>query len=236
MDDLLSEKEQIEKMRMWWSDYGFYVIGGIALGAAALFAINYYQSSMREAQLQASALYDTLTDHVVDGRVDAAESVAGQLASDFGDSAYAPQAHLALARLYMDQNRDQDAADTLRELLASDADDAFKQITRIRLAKILLYQDKADEVIELLDAGHSDAFAARYSEVLGDAYVKLGRFDDAREAYQRALGESNQATTIDQSFVQLKLLDLPIRAFPETSEGDADDSADTAVSVDEESG
>ena len=223
-------------MRAWWSDYGFYVIGGIVLGAAALFAINYYQSSVREAQIQASALYDTLTDHVVDGRVDAAESVAGQIAADFGDSAYAPQAHLALARLYMDQNRDQDAADTLRELLAGNADDMFKQIARIRLGKILLYQDKADEVIELLDTEHSQAFAARYSEVLGDAYSKLSRFDDAREAYQRALAETNQAATIDQSFVQLKLLDLPLRTIPEASEVDTDDSPDVETGVDEESG
>ena len=39
MDDLLSEKEQIEKMQTWWSDYGLYVIGGVVLGAAILFGI-----------------------------------------------------------------------------------------------------------------------------------------------------------------------------------------------------
>ena len=229
MDDLLSEKEQIEKMRTWWSDYGYYVIGGIALGAIALFAINYYQSSLREAQHQASALYDTLADHIVDARVEAAESVAGQLATDFADSPYAAQSQLALARLYMDQNRDQDAADTLRVLLAGGSDDVFKQVARVRLAKVLLYQDRADEAVELLDVEHSDAFGARYAEVIGDAYVKLSRFDDAREAYQRALGDPNQSNTIDQSFVQLKLLDLPIGTFSEAPDADEEIEADPAA-------
>ena len=39
MDDLLSEKEQIEQIRTWWSTYGGYVIFGIAAGALLLFGI-----------------------------------------------------------------------------------------------------------------------------------------------------------------------------------------------------
>jgi len=215
MDDLLSEKEQLDKMRTWWSDYGAYVIAGVVLGAAVLFGINYYQTSQRDAQLEASALYDTLTDHIVDGRLEAAESVAGQISADFGDSAYVPQSKLAIARLYMDQNRDQDAADSLRDLIAGNADDAFKHVARVRLAKILLYQDKASEAVTLVGDQQSEAFAARYAEVLGDAYVKLGQFADARDAFQRALNEPSQGATIDQPFVQLKLLDLPIEIFDE---------------------
>lgn len=209
MDDLLSEKEQIEKMRAWWSDYGNYVIAGVVLGAAILFAVNYYQTSTREAQLEASLLYDTLTNHVVDGDVAAAESVAGRIDADFGDSPYAPQGKLALARLYMDQNRDQDAADALADVVAGPAEEPFKAVARLRLAKIYLYQGKAGEAAELLEQGAEDAFEARYAEVLGDAYTALERFDDARDAYQRALAQPNQSSTVDRQFVQLKLLDLP---------------------------
>ncbi len=50
MDDLLSEKEQIEKMRAWWSDYGWYVIGGVALGAIILFGINQYRAQALNAE------------------------------------------------------------------------------------------------------------------------------------------------------------------------------------------
>ena len=119
MDDLLSEKEQIEQIRTWWSEYGGYVIGGLGLGIAVLAGYNYYQSSKLEAQLEGSAMYESLTQHVVSGSLEEAEAVASELGEKYADTSYAAQAKLAMARLYMDKNRDQDAIDVLNELLAA---------------------------------------------------------------------------------------------------------------------
>jgi predicted negative regulator of RcsB-dependent stress response len=238
VDDLLSEKEQIDKMRQWWSEYGNYVISGVVLGAIILYGINYTQSTRLDAQYAASGLYDELTNHVVDGDVDEALLVIGQLSSDFPDSGYAAQSKLAMARLYMDENRDQDAADVLAQLLASNGSDEFKQVGRLRLAKILLYQNKAEDVLSMLDGIETGPFAARYSEAIGDAYVALERIPEAREAYQRALGEMGGGATIDQQFVQLKLLDLPVADISATSDAientEAEDSMDAVDAVESE--
>jgi len=207
VDELLSEKEQIERMRMWWSDYGFYVIGGVVLGAAILYGLNYYQTAEITAQEEASALYDALTEKVAGGDLEAAEVSAAELAAAYGESSYAAQSRLAMARLYMDKNRDQDAAESLQDLLAMDGFENVKHIGRVRLAKILLYQDKPEEVLTLLDGQDDAAFAARYAETRGDAYVALGRFADARKSYEASLQEP--VPTIDQGLVQLKMLDLP---------------------------
>ena len=222
MDDYLSEKEQIEQLRTWWSDYGAYVIAGVVIAALSLFGINYHKGQQRDAQLAASALYDELTNYVVDGDVEEAEAVIGQLEADHADLAYTSQARLAMARLYMDRNRDQDAADILRELMESDANQQFRDVARLRLSKILLYQGKADEVIELLsDNDGESAFAARFSDTLGDAYYELGDYDAARDAYSLALIEPAQGATVDQQFVTLKLLDLPASTAADDEEGDA---------------
>ena len=207
MDDLLSEKEQIDKMRAWWSDYGWYVIGGIVLGAAILFGINYYQSQTVNEEIAASALYDELTEHVTGGNLEAAEATAAELDREHGNSAYDAQSKLAMARLYMDKNRDQDAAEALNGLLAMDGFEHLKHVARVRLAKILLYQGKPEEVLSLLEGQETAAFAARYAEERGDAFVALGRYDDARAAYQAALDEAQP--TVDQGLIQLKLMDLP---------------------------
>jgi len=247
VDDLLSEKEQIEQMRAWWSDYGYYVISGVALGAIILFGINYVQTSRLEAWYAASTLYDELTNVVVDGDVDEAENIVAKLDSEYAGSHYAAQAALAMARLYMDENRDQDAADVLAQLVASKISREFTQVGRVRLAKILLYQDKAGEVVDMLEGQDEGAFAARYAEILGDAYVALDREADARAAYQRALAETGGGATVNQQFVQLKLLDLQIDTIDtqggsatDTEAQPAADSADTemdgtvAVTADEE--
>jgi len=236
VDDLLSEKEQIEQFRSWWSEYGGYVIVGVAAGALLLFGFNYYQNSKLAAQLEASALYETLTKHVVDGDLDGAESVADQLATAFAKTTYAAQSKLAMARLYMDRNRDQDAADALDEMLVSAASEELKAVARLRLARILLYQDKPQEVVDLLEAQDIPAFAATYAELLGDAYVALGRIADAQAAYQQVLMDPLSQGTVDQQLVQWKALDLPevqIEKPPAepAAEPAADDDAQTSESA-----
>ena len=225
MDDLLSEKEQIEQIRSWWSEYGGYVIGGLGLGIALLAGINYYSNSKLEAQLEGSVLYETLTQHVVSGSLEAAEAVANELGNDYAETSYAAQAQLAMARLYMDKNRDQDAADVLQGIIASDADEEVKLVARARLARVLLYQNKAQEVVDLLEGQQSDAFAPTYQELLGDAYHALGRIEDAQIAYQSVMLNPLSRETVDQQLVQWKALDLPEVAadVEETPDADAGD-------------
>jgi predicted negative regulator of RcsB-dependent stress response len=209
VDDLLSEKEQIEQMRSWWSEYGGYVIGGLGLGIALLAGGNYYQNSKLEAQLEGSGLYERLAEYVVAGNLEEAQAVANELDTDYASTSYSAQAKLAMARLYMDKNRDQDAADVLGELLESDSDEAIKHVGRARLARVLLYQGKAQDVVDLLEGQESTAFAATYNELLGDAYNELGRIEDAQAAYQAALLDPMSQGTIDRELVQWKALDLP---------------------------
>jgi predicted negative regulator of RcsB-dependent stress response len=218
VDDLLSEKEQIDQMRAWWSEYGNYVIGGVVAGALILFGINYYQSSKLNAQLEASALFETLAEHVVDGKLDDAESVAAEIETAYANTIYASQSKLAMARLYMDKNRDQDAADELNELLALSGAEQVKDIARLRLARIYLYQDKAQEVIDLLQGQDNEAFAGRYAEVRGDAYAALGQVAEAETEYQAALTDPMSSQTIDRALLQWKILDLPEAEEPAVEE------------------
>ena len=207
MDELLSEKEQLEQMRAWWSDYGAYVIGGVVLGALILFGFNYYQNAEITAQEEASTQFDAVAAAIAESDLEASEAAAAELAANYGNSAYNAQSKLAMARLYMDKNRDQDAAESLRSLLAMSGHDNLKHIGRVRLGKILLYQGKPEELLTLLEGEENEAFAARYAELRGDAYVALDRPEEARAEYQAALLEP--LPTVDQGLIQLKLMDLP---------------------------
>ena len=207
MDDLQSEKEQLGEMRAWWTEYGRYVIAGVVIAVGLLFGFNQYESSKLAAQVEASVLYESLTEHVADGDLDDAESVAEDLATNYANTAYAAQSNLAMAKLYMDKNRDQDAADVLNELLIMRGNIALKQVGRLRLARIFLYQDKAQEVVDLLADQDDEAFAALFAEVRGDAFAALGQVAAAGDEYRVALADTSQ--TINRGIVQMKLVDLP---------------------------
>jgi predicted negative regulator of RcsB-dependent stress response len=238
VDDLLSEKEQIDQLRSWWSEYGNYVIGGIVIGAGFLFGINQYQDSKLQAQIGGSIAYEALIAHVVDGDLADAEALASEIAASYGETTYAGQAGLAMARLYMDKNRDQDAADALLGVVNGNAGDELKHVARLRLARIYLYQDKAQEVVDMLSGEDVGAFAAAYGEVLGDAYTALGRVALAQDEYQKVLMDPLSQGTVDPQIVQWKVLDLPeVQAEPAAEsdlESDTAEPESTAtVEVDE---
>ncbi len=241
MNDLLSEKEQVDAMRAWWQENGRYVISGIVLGVAILFGWNQWKEYQRTTRLEASALYETLAADVNDGKLGASEAAANDLYENYASTTYAALARLAMARLYMDNGRDEDAADTLNALLAIRGGSELQMVGRLRLAKVYLYQDKPQEVVALLSGVEDTAFAARYEELLGDAYAALGQITDAAAAYARAMADDPSAPTVNRSLVQMKIVDLPdeapadesrtdeVRSGENTPEAPVDPADDTSV-------
>jgi len=214
----LSEKEQLDAMRAWWSENGNYVIGGILAGVIVIFSINQWRTTTADAEIAASTLYEEVMFGAGSGDLDAAVAAATQLFSEHNESPYAAQSRLALARLYMDNARDQDAAEVLTALIDTNPDKEIGLVARLRLAKILLYQGKAEEVVGLVANQTASAFSSRFSEVLGDAYVELEQFAEAQVAYMAALSDPEQAQTLDTALIQLKINDLP-----EVGDADAGD-------------
>lgn len=208
MNDL-SEKEQLEEIRAWWTENGRYVITGLVLGVAMIFGWNQWQSSIATSRTEASNLYEEVMAAVETGDVAAAEVAANNLFENYDQTVYPDPTRLAMARLYMDKSRDQDAADVLRELIGPDDPSGIQLVGRLRLAKVLLYQNKPDEVVDLLKGRGDGGFAARYNEVLGDAYAAQSYFAEAQAAYEGALRENPALQTIDSNLIQLKLNDLP---------------------------
>ena len=208
MDDL-SEKEQLEQIRNWWSENGTFFMAGVVVCIGALFGYNHYTGSKLDAQIAASDLYEALTIDITAGNLEDAEALRAEITTEYGNTVYAGQSGLAIARLYMDRNRDQDAADALLSVVESDSGDAVESVARLRLARIYLYQEKPQEAIDLLIAAEEEAFAAAYGEVIGDAYAQLGQVTEAEAAYQEVLANANAQGTVDLSLVQWKLLDLP---------------------------
>jgi predicted negative regulator of RcsB-dependent stress response len=229
----LSEKEQLEAMRNWWRENGRFVISGIVLGVALLVGWNNWQNSQRTAELEASVLYEDLLGHVAAGVLESAEQKSNSLYQDYSATVYAAQARLAMARLFMDKGRDQDAAGVLRDLLAVRGNAELKQVARLRLARVLLYQDKPEEVVELLADQSDGAFLARYAEATGDALVALERYEEAAESYAVAISENPDMATVDRTLVQMKINDLPepgeVVAIDESMRVPADTVQDPAL-------
>ncbi len=206
MNDL-SEKETVEAIRTWWQENGKFIIAGIVLGAGGLFGWNQWQARVQGQAEAASMVFERLIDAVGRGSEYDAKAAADTLAQDYASTPYAEQARLALAKLYVEQGKSDEAAAELRAL-ADAAEPPLSLIARHRLARVLLYQDKPEEALQVLGVGDPGAFRPRFLELRGDAEFALGRTEAAREAWTAALAAPGEPPLIDMRLVRMKLDEL----------------------------
>lgn len=209
MDEFLSEKEQIQYIRDWWRDNRMYIFifGFVVIGSVA--GTNTWKASVINEQIAASSLYESLAVEISENNLESGELIAEEIYSEYSESIYADQARLAMAYFYMSQSRDEDAAEELRGLIESSENNEMILIAYMRLAKILLYQSKHQEVLDLLEGNLGHAFETKYSELIGDAYLGLEDYENAEFAYMNALKDTGSPQVIDAALLQMKINDLP---------------------------
>ncbi|HJL93327.1 MAG TPA: tetratricopeptide repeat protein [Woeseiaceae bacterium] len=215
MDDLLSEKEQIQYIREWWQENRLYifVVGFLLIGGIT--GNNFWKSSILNYQISASSLYESLAIDISENDLEGGEAIAKRIYDEHNDTIYADKARLAMAYFYMSQSRDEDAANVLRDLLSASNNNELQLLGTLRLAKILLYQGKHQDVLELLENNIGHAYETKYSELLGDAYFALENFSKAELAYMNALKGTSSSQMVDTSLIQMKMNDLPEFFLPE---------------------
>ena len=206
MDEFLSEKEQLEQIREWWRENGWYLIGGLALGVLILFGwnrFNSYQDAQGEA---ASELFVELRQAIEDDAPGDARSLLAQLRESYPDSPYTDQAGLVVAVIRMDAGQMSGASDELRYVMEETSDPELSLIARLRLARVLAQQEEYEQALATLDVD-SGGFSGRYTEVRGDIHAERGDLVSARAAYTAAL-ITEESNLVDRNLVQMKLEEL----------------------------
>jgi predicted negative regulator of RcsB-dependent stress response len=208
VDEYLSDNEQVERLRTWWRENGWFVIGGVALGFLALFGWRQYQAYTSGQAEAAAALYSQVRQATEAKNEVEATALLAQLRSQYPSSAYTPQAGLLVASSLLVAAPDR-AAEELRKVMEeSDDDPELAMIARLRLARVLAYREQYDEALSLLAVSEPGQFAGRLNEVKGDIQTALGRVDEARAAYLAAM-VADGSELLDRNFLQMKLNDLP---------------------------
>jgi len=80
-------------------------------------------------------------------------------------------------------------------------------VAKVRLAKVLLAQDKADDALVVLNSESVSAFEASIEELKGDIYLSQDDTEKARSAYQKAAAAADKDESPRQ-LLNLKLDDI----------------------------
>ncbi|RDZ28470.1 YfgM family protein [Lysobacter silvisoli] len=193
IDDLLDEHEQSERVREWLRRNGAGLIGGIALGLAAIGGWKWYQNHQAQEQGKAAGQYQAALD-----AIEAKDKSAEAKVKALGQNTYHTLAALRLAQSQVAANQRDAAIATLRSIQTQDP--SLSEVVNLRLARLLIEAKQAPEALKLVaNASSPTAFAVR-----GDAQLALGQRAQAQEAYRQAMAKLDVASP-QRRLIELKL-------------------------------
>jgi len=211
--EVLDEHEQGELVQKWLRENALSIVVGVALGLVLIFGWQQWKSHGVRHSAEAASQYQALTKAIDDKQPDEAAKVAELIRKDYQDTVYAVLAALQQADASTKKGDLAAAAAALDWAREHAKDDSLKGLIAARSARVKLAQGDADGALKLVDGMPKGDYAGLAAEIRGDALAKLGRSDDARNAYQDALSNLD-AQAPNRGFVQMKLDDLAGTATP----------------------
>ena len=206
MTEYLTDDEQVERIKKWWSENGTSVIAGVIIGVGGLSGWRFWVDHQANVAAEASAHFAQMVTSLENSKNDNAIEQANIILDDYSDTAYADLARLSLAKAFVEGAEFAKAEQQLRLLVDTTSETTLQMVARKRLAAILLQQKKYTEALEVLQVNYPKQFTAAFEELKGDILVAQGDKSGAREAYQRA--QIADPPVPDAQFLQQKLQDI----------------------------
>lgn len=214
----LSEEEQLEVLKRWWNDYGRTVIIAVLVAVIGYFGYTTWQDQKRHKAEKASEVYEQLLKLVnaesgkamTDADKATMTHLAGELKDGNSKSMYAHSAAFFLAKLAVDDNKLDVAANELNWVLSAKPEAATEQLARLRLARVLTAQKNYADALAQLSPEPAAAFTSEYAEARGDILKLQEDLDAARTAYEKALAATDPQQQERFMLLQMKIDDLKI--------------------------
>jgi len=182
----LEEQEQIASFKAFWSKYGNLITWVLIIALGSFAAYNFWNQHVRKSSVEASSLYDTLTEAVIANDNAKAQRIAADIQDKYKRTAYAQMSALAGAKAAFEAN-DLKTAKTQLQWVIDNGSDEYQSVAKLRLAGVLLDEKNYDGAMKLLNDKFLPQFSAEVQDRKGDVLVAQNKIADARNAYVAAL-------------------------------------------------
>ena len=206
MEGYATEEQQVEAIKKWWKKNGSSVITGGLLVLAVFFGGRAWLDHRDNQSEAASVEYEAMMQSMRAGEKDAVFSRGDTLLQKYSGTPYATLAAFALAKTKLEQKDPVAAEAHLRWVLTNNSEDGIQYITKLRLARVLMAQEKHDEALKIIPSDPG-SFKSAFEEIKGDIYRIKGDNEPAKSAYSQAL----LALPVDsnnKAMLQMKLDDF----------------------------
>lgn len=220
--DYETEEQQLEAIKKWWKENSSMIVGGIAIGVSAIFGWQYYQAQTITHTEQASVYYEQVLVQSEDAsKLNEQLIKVNKLEAEFSDTPYAALSALLIAKQQLAAGDLAKAQQQYEWVINNASQDEFKYLAKIRLSRLMLATNKAEQAITLLSESYPESYMSMVLELKGDALLTLGKKDQAKVSYQQALS----LATDSNRWLQLKIDDI----------GDSEPAKDNKTGISEPS-
>lgn len=181
-----TEEQQLEALKEWWKENGTPLIIGAILGLAGFAGWKYWSEQQVVYQASASDLYTQVIEITKsDDKKDLVKS-AQAIKNEYPKSSYSILSAFQLAKLAVEANEFDKAIVELTWVVDNHPSNELTEIAKIRLARLFIHQQQAEQALGLLSAEETSGYYALANLVKGDALMLLERKDEALQAYKIA--------------------------------------------------
>ena len=186
MNELIAV-EQAEYVKKWCREYGFGILIGIIFAVFISWGWNYWRQAKENNLLKASMQYEHLIALIgTNENISTVNRLADGLLKNFTYTPYASLAALQLAKLAVNKNNLTEAENKLIWVIDHGHNQTLQSIARLRLARILLTQNQANEALNILSQNEDKAYIPIFFEEKGDILNNLGHSKQALQSYLAA--------------------------------------------------
>lgn len=198
------DQDSIDGIKTWWDKFGTaitVVLTALLVTIGGTQAWKYYQQ--QQAQ-QAADLYVLLQQVQLSNDPARINDAAHLLTEGFPSSGYAPRAAFVAAEADVQAGNNKRAIQNLQWVIDNAKETAMHDLARLRIAGILLDEEKYDEALRLMTTPHDATFAGLYLDRKGDILAASKKIAEARLSYQAAIDKLSKNNNY-YNIVQMKL-------------------------------
>ena len=182
----ISDKEQIQIVKSWWKEYGYYILFTVVFFMIANFSWQYWQRQKHFRLENASMIYTQMLSALEQQKGEESKLFGEQLIKKYSSSPYASLAALILAKDAVSSGNLKMAQEKLQFVIKKAPSKTLRQLARIRVARVLIAIEKPREALDLLTTVDDKSYDAEVNEAFGDALLALDKTDEAEKAYRKA--------------------------------------------------
>ncbi len=199
-----TDKEQIEEIKKWWNDYGKAILIAVIVGLVIGFGWRYWSRYRQAERNTASYMYQAMLQAVSKGQATPAMAYAQQIQQKYSGTVYATMASLMAARVAVLDKKYSYASTQLSWVMQKSDNAAFKQIARIRDARVLLQMNEPQLAMKVIATVDDAQYQPLIDNVKGEIYLAEKNSQAAQAAFARAKS-GYQRAGLQNPFLELRL-------------------------------